>query len=561
MKHEIEYLGNIKRTVLVVDDEEINREILGGILEDTYDVLFADGGDSALKIVREKKSILSLVLLDLRMPGTDGFTVMDTMQADDELRSIPIIVLTAEESAEIDSLKRGASDFIKKPYDMPEKILARVGRIIDLFEERMIIRSTERDELTGLLSLNYFFEYASMKDKYMPGREMDAVTVNINNFHLYNEMFGIQTGEKALCRVAEILKEYVKNNDGLAGRSDADNFCLYLPHHDDYEDLAKIIASGIHFDNEVFNVAFRIGVNTHKAGSTERLEVLFNRARVAAEGIIGKHGERIAYYDTEMASQRIFEEKLIRDIANAMLNQQIQVAYQPKYEVTGGKPVLVGAEALVRWKHPQYGMLYPNTFISLFEGNGLIQALDDHVWHEVASQIKAWKDKFGFTLPISVNVSRVDLLDEKIVHNLCETVKEAGIEPADMHLEVTESAYVSDVEHIITTINRFREKGFIIEMDDFGSGYSSLNMLTTMPIDVLKVDMQFLSDITENIKSEKIMRLIVEIANFLNIPITVEGVEEKEQFDLLRMIGCGTFQGFYFSKPVPAEEFEEFFKD
>ena len=560
MEEELVYLSNIKRSVLVVDDEEINREILGGILEESYDVLYATNGEEALNIVEKKGPLLSLVLLDLMMPVMDGFAVMEKMQQDVVMRNIPIIVLTSEESAEIESLRKGAADFIKKPYDMPEKIMARVRRIIALFEDRMIIQSTEKDELTGLLSQSYFYEYASLQDKFNPGRKMDAVTVNINHFHLYNELYGMSEGDLVLQRIADGLKSFAEKTGGIAGRSDADNFSLYVPHQESYEKLVEDISESIRKDSDIHNTSIRIGVNDLIDDEDNRLEMAFDRARMAADSANGNTTSVITYYDAAMRKQRMFEERLIRDIADGIIKNQFKVFYQSKYDITGDAPKLAGAEALVRWEHPEFGMIYPGSFISVFEENGLIQLMDDYIWRQAAAQVKKWKDKYHVTIPISVNVSRIDIQDEDIVSNMCNIVKEAGIDVKDLHLEITESAYTSDTDQLVEVVAQFREKGFVIEMDDFGSGYSSLNMLTTLPIDILKVDMRFMQSISQDKKSLRMMELVKEIADFLNVPVVAEGVEEKEQLDTLKELGCQMIQGYYFSKPLPVSEFESFIK-
>ncbi len=560
MEEELVYLSNIKRSVLVVDDEEINREILGGILEESYDVLYATNGEEAINIVEKKGPLLSLVLLDLMMPVMDGFAVMEKMQQDVVMRNIPIIVLTSEESAEIESLRKGAADFIKKPYDMPEKIMARVRRIIALFEDRMIIQSTEKDELTGLLSKSYFYEYASLQDKFNPERKMDAVTVNINHFHLYNELYGMSEGDLVLQRIADGLKSFAEKTGGIASRSDADNFSLYVPHQESYEKLVEDISESIRKDSNIHNTSIRIGVNDLIDDEDNRLEMAFDRARMAADSTNGNTTSVITYYDATMRKQRMFEERLIRDIADGIIKNQFKVFYQSKYDVTGDAPKLAGAEALVRWEHPEFGMIYPGSFISVFEENGLIQLMDDYIWRQAAAQVKKWKDKYHMTIPISVNVSRIDIQDENIVSNMCDIVKEAGIDVKDLHLEITESAYTSDTDQLVEVVAQFREKGFVIEMDDFGSGYSSLNMLTTLPIDILKVDMRFMQSITQDKKSLRMMELVKEIADFLKVPVVAEGVEEKEQLDTLKELGCQMIQGYYFSKPLPVSEFESFIK-
>ena len=553
MDEELIYLGNIKRTILVVDDEEINREILGGILEDHYDVLYAADGDEALSVINEKGPLLSLVLLDLIMPTVDGFAVMEEMQNDIISRNIPVIVLTSEESAEIESLKKGAADFIKKPYDMPEKIIARVKRIIALFEDRMIIQSTERDELTNLLTKSYFYEYASLQDKFHPDRRMDAVVVNINHFQLFNELYGMHEGDRVLTTIAGAIKDFTEENDGIAGRSEGDIFYLYIPHRDSYEDLSEAIRLAVTRDFRIHNVQVRLGIND-SIDDDMRIEMAFDRARMAGNTIRTDYSRTIAYYDDKMRKQRVFEERLIQDIADGIARNQFMVLFQPKFDIRGEKPKMVGAEALVRWDHPELGLVSPGSFISLFEENGLIRLVDDYVWRAAAMQIKEWKDKYGVSIPVSVNVSRIDIQDDGIVDNLLEIVKDAGIDPSELHLEITESAYASDTRQLVEVVEQFRKHGFKIEMDDFGAGYSSLNMLTSLPIDVLKVDMRFISGVNDDAKNHRMMELIMDIAEFLDVPVVAEGVEEEEQYATLKDMGCEMIQGYYFSKPVPADD-------
>ena len=216
------------------------------------------------------------------------------------------------------------------------------------------------------------------------------------------------------------------------------------------------------------------------------------------------------------------------------------------------------AEALIRWKHPEFGMIAPYDFISLFEENGLIQMLDQFVWRETASRIHYWKKKFGVTIPVSVNVSRIDIYDPRIEEIIDGLVHEYGLTPEELHLEITESAYSENAEQLIQVVENFRKKGYLIEMDDFGAGYSSLNMLANLPIDVLKLDMKFIQDIHTDEKCLRMVQLIMDIARFLDVPVVAEGVEVEEQCRLLKEMGCELIQGYYFSKPVPAEEFEKF---
>ncbi|MBQ7161554.1 MAG: response regulator, partial [Clostridia bacterium] len=202
-KHGLIHSTNGKRMILVVDDEQINREILGFMLSEDYEVIYAENGRIALDIVRENKDTLSLVMTDILMPEMDGFELVQAIKGDDELKRLPIIVLTTEREFEIKSLRMGASDFIKKPYDFPEVVLARVRRIIELSEDRYIIEETETDDLTGLYNQEYFFKYAGQFDLHHRGQEMDAVVIDIEHFHFFNELYGREDGDRVLVKISD----------------------------------------------------------------------------------------------------------------------------------------------------------------------------------------------------------------------------------------------------------------------------------------------------------------------------------------------------------------------
>jgi len=546
-----------RRLVLVVDDESVNRHLLGMILSEDYDVIYAENGREALALIHEKRELLSLVLLDLLMPEMDGFTLIETLRADEELRRIPIIVLTSEKSAELRSLRLGAADFITKPYDMPEVILARVWRIIELSEGRSIIRAAEKDPLTGLYTMNFFEEYAQQVRRYEPNSAMDAVALNIDRFHMVNDLYGREFGDRVLITIAEGILGWRKERGGIACRAEADMFYLYWPHCDDYDAVLARLEELLAGISRTTRLRLRVGVYPN-AGRDEDVSRQFDRAKVACNRIRDTYAKSILIYDDEMHRREVYAERLINDIQTALEEGQLKVYYQPKYDIRGDRPRLHGAEALVRWQHPELGMVGPNVFIPLFERNGLIRLVDRYVWRTAAAQAHAWREEFGVRLPISVNVSRVDLYDPDLAKTLLEILKENDLTTADLLLEITESAYAEDTEQMLETVQGLRERGFLIEMDDFGSGYSSLNMLAVMPIDVLKLDMKFIQNVQDG-KGVRLIELIMDIVKCLGVPAVAEGVETAEQCRLLKEIGCDVIQGYYFSRPVPPEEFKPFF--
>ena len=559
MQELLERKKGLCRSILIVDDDLIAREILGKMLEDQYEVSYAENGMKALDIIKRDKMKLSLVILDLHMPEMDGYSLLKLIRSDNELRRIPVIVLTSEKGAEVESLKLGAADFIAKPFGLPEVICARVGHSIELAEDSVIIHETERDELTGLFHKEFFFQYGKRLDELNNNIPMDAVVVDINRFHVVNELYGRSYGDLVLKTIGESLHELVSENGGLACRRDNDQFCIYLPHSDDIQDKLPMYIKMIDERINDSNISLRFGVFSDD-GSEKCMEHRFDCARLACQKLRNSYISCFDFYNDEQHNKELYAERLINDMDKALSERQFKVYYQPKYSIRGDRPQLSSAEALIRWFHPELGMVSPGQFISLFEENGLIQKLDRFVWNEAAAQIKQWRDKYGIDIPVSVNVSRVDVFNSHLVGILEEITKHNGLENTMLLLEITESAYTDDSDQIIETVNKLRKLGFKIEMDDFGSGYSSLNMLTSLPIDALKLDMKFIRGICENPKNARLVGIMIDIARLLEVPVIAEGVETMEQMELLKKLGCDIIQGYYFSKPLPPEEFEGLIK-
>ncbi len=543
------------KLVLVVDDHEINRDCLGLILENDYEVLYAENGKEALEEMRAHANGLSLVLLDLMMPVMNGFEVLEHVRQDEQLKSIPIIVLTAEKSAELQALQLGAADFITKPFDMPEVILARVGRIIELSEGRQLISAAEHDRLTMLYSRNFFFEYANRLYYYHNDLEMDAVVLNIEQFHTINALNGRDFGDDVLRLIGNEIRAFLAETQGIASRFEADSFEVYCLRQADYRSLLKRFQEKVDGLSPNANIHLRMGVAPfHK--DVEPV-FLFDRARAACNMARGDYQNPLMIYDEDMRLREMLDRRLLNDLRPAVEERQFQVYYQPKYNIQLDPPRLSSAEALIRWKHPELGMISPGDFVPLFEGNGLIGVVDSFVWEEAARQIASWKSRFGFTLPVSVNLSRSDVFDPTLVDRLVRLIEDNGLSYKDMKLEVTESAYTDNARQVLDVIDRLRRKGFEIEMDDFGSGYSSLNMLSDMPLDVLKMDMKFIRNIEERETDRRLVSLILDIARYLEVSVVAEGVETEGQLAILREGKCDLVQGYYFSRPLPAADFEK----
>ena len=548
-----------RRRILVVDDELINREMLSICLQDSYEILQAGDGAQAMEILNSRGEEISLVLLDILMPVMSGMEVLAEMRGDPVLSRIPVIVLTADSDAEVECLKMGAADFIPKPYPAPAVVQARVLRTIELSEDRETIQSTERDQLTGLYNREFFFRYAKQLDQLHRGEEMDAVLIDVDHFHLINERYGRVYGDEVLRRIGENARAVFSPAGGIVCRREADTFLVYCPHREDYKEVLEQISAQISGQEEADNrVRLRMGVYpcVDKTLDPERR---FDRAKRAADLVQGSFTRSIAYYDNELISRELYAEQLIEDFYTAIRENQFLVYYQPKYDVRPDEPMLAGAEALVRWNHPKLGMISPGVFIPLFEGNGLIRELDQYVWREACRHIRDWKNRLGFSVPTSVNVSRIDLYDPNLMNDLDGLIREFGLEHTDLSLEITESAYTQDSGQITAAVENLRGLGFRIEMDDFGTGYSSLNMVSSLPFDILKLDMQFIrSAFAEENGDTKMLELIIDIADYLAVPVIAEGVETEDQMKALKIMGCDLVQGYYFSRPVPEPDFEPF---
>ena len=559
-KNEDTEIIKLKRQILVVEDEHINQMILGNMLEENYEILYAADGIEALEQVKTHKDNLAIVLLDLQMPRMGGMEVLQVMKEEEELEGIPVIVMTADQSAEVACLKIGAIDFIPKPYPSVEIVKARVDRCIELSEKRNIIQSTERDSLTNLLNIDYFLRYVRIYDQHYSEIPMDAIVLDVNHFHMLNERYGKQYGDSVLARIGNRIRQISREIGGVCCRRAADTFFIYCPHIEDYESILDKASEGL-VDEEVSKnrVRLRMGVYS-KVDKSIQIERRFDYARIAANTVKSGFRKAIGIYDTKMHEAELYRERLLEDFRPSLENNRFMVYFQPKFDIRPENPVLASAEALVRWDHPELGMISPGIFIPLLEENGLILDLDQFVWRETAKRIRDWKDRFGFSVPVSVNVSRIDMLTPNLKNIFKEILETCNISSDDLILEITESAYTGDSDQVISTAKELRGMGmgFRIEMDDFGTGYSSLGMLSHLPIDALKLDMSFIRSAFGETRDVRMIELIIDIADYLHVPVVAEGVETEEQYMVLKAMGCDYVQGYYFSKPVKHELFDQF---
>ena len=545
-------INQIKRTILVVEDEIINQEILKEILGSQYDIITATNGLEAIHELTTSIRPISLIMLDLNMPTMDGIEFLNKIK-EYNIKSIPIIVITSEADMELSSLELGATDFIKKPYDMPEIIKARVNKAIELFEDKLIISQAERDELTQVYNKNFFKEYVKKLDEYNPNIDMDLNVLDIENFHIINEIYGKEKSDEIIKYIADELKRYVKEFDGIVGRLEEDYFIMYHKHIENYANLIKEFYALLEEKYGITGVNFKLGIYEIKDKDIET-DIRINRAKLVCDHISNTSQNHYLVYNDSDQKDSLLHEQLVYDFPASLKNREFSIYYQPKYNVEKDKYYISSSEALVRWNHSKYGMISPGIFIGLLEERGLIRELDKYVWEEAIKDLATWKKEGIDIVPVSLNVSRIDLLDDGIVSIFADLVKKYDVDSKYIYLEITESACNNNMNQLINTIEKLRDLGFKIEIDDFGAGYSSLNVLTTIPFDVLKLDMLFVRGMANN-KTLKMIEIVAEIAKYLDVTLVAEGVETLDQLNQLREYGYQVIQGYYFSKPLKKEEF------
>ena len=526
-----------RKMILIVEDNALNRALLCQILAAEYDVLEAENGQAALDLLKQYGEGVSLILLDIVMPVMDGYTFLSVVKTDRSLSSIPVIVTTQNdsESEEVAALSHGAADFVAKPYK-PQ------------------IRLIQYDRLTGLYSKEFFYQRVKEILLHHPDREYDIICSDVENFKLINDVFGIPAGDRLLCGLADMYTSLVGER-GICGRFNADQFACLLERSVQYTDEMFMEASvRVHTLSSAKNVIMKWGIYSIE-DRTISVEQMCDRALLAARSIKGQYGKYFAAYDDQLRNQLLREQAITDGMETALAKRQFVIYLQPKYRIADNR--LAGAEALVRWNHPEWGLQPPSEFIPLFEKNGFITRLDQYIWDGVCSILREWDDKGYPPISISVNVSRADIYNADLVDILIHTLKKYDVSPERLHLEITESAYTENPKQIIDTVSRLRKVGFIVEMDDFGSGYSSLNMLNEMPIDILKLDMKFMQSETAKPVNQGVLRFIMDLARWMKLSVVAEGVETKEQLERLREIGCDYVQGYFFARPMPSLDFEK----
>ena len=422
-----------------------------------------------------------------------------------------------------------------------------------LYEE-MPADFQEFDELTGLYSQEAFYLYLPRLFQQEKQGNYYVLYIDIERFKLLNDLYGLEEGNKLLCWIGRYLKEGSGLRGGIGCRFRADNFAACASFEE--EELRRVlwmIRDATRKYPLDFEIVLNIGIY-RVDDITVPPRLMCDRARIALNTIKGNALDYYALYNNTMREDLIREQEMVRDMRIALEQKQFEIYAQPKFNHANGH--LIGMEALIRWHHPEKGIISPAYFIPVFEHNNFIQEVDRYVWEAVCKRLYEWKNLGRRVIPISVNVSRINLYNPylcEILEMLCERYQ---VDKKLLQLEITESAFIEDTQMIVDAVKRLQRAGFEILLDDFGSGFSSFHILKELDFDQIKVDMKFLMGNYSHGKGKVILESIVRMANTLEIPVIAEGVETKEQADFLFRIGCPYIQGYYYSKPIPRPELE-----
>ena len=446
-----------------------------------------------------------------------------------------------------------------KLHDMQGKLIGSFVKIYDTTERTKRERANRflatHDKLTGIYNVDRLYDSIREVLTDNPDKEFYIVASDVKEFKLVNDRYGKEFGDKLLIRIATLLKEKGVSGTTRYGRIGSDKFGVLIEKSKFKEEVFRAgIQEVPNIDrNLIIPVIVHAGVYEVEDRSMP-VSAMFDRAFIAIAGIKNDAEKRIAFYEESSRDEMLWDQKVTEQLDNAILTGQI-VPYLQAQVSREGK--VVGAEVLVRWIHPDEGFMPPGKFLGVLEKNGMIAKIDHYIWECACRILRRWSFEGRDDLYLSVNISPKDFYMMDVPAEIIALADKYELDRERLRLEITETIMMDDVDEKLKTIDKLRDAGFIVEMDDFGSGYSSLNMLKDMPVDVLKLDMIFLKDTAHNDRTKKIMSLIIDLAKSLDVPVIAEGVETLEQVDILSQMGCDYFQGYYFARPVSLDEYEK----
>lgn len=569
-----------KPIILIAEHSEMNSSIIQAMLGSQFETIVVDNGVQAIEVLEQKHGELAMVLLEAAMPQMSGIEVLEVMNERGWSEEIPVMMMPGNDSSDVmdRAYELGALDYLS--HTMTRKHLRnRVSNVLTLFarqksalhsameqnaklsEERF--RLLNMDELTGCLNFEGFKEKARWLMMSNPHLNYEFWYCDIKQFKLINDAFGYDNGDKLLKQWFHSVEKCLDEFEAV-GRVNADKQVVlaYTKEGEQVgERYGKVnvrLCDYLNVPGSSYEVEIAAGVYLTKPEqrTNPNINQMVDMAIAAQKTIKEQKGSNFAIYSEELWEQKKRVAKISRDLENAIAKGEISIWLQPQYNYATGE--MVGAEALCRWFHSELGFISPGEFIPILERTGQILVLDRFVWEEACRCVRRWREETpDLNIALSVNVSRMDIREIGFFSYMKNLVEKYELPPEMLRLEITESAYMDEPEQLIEAVKTLQNMGFTVEMDDFGSGYSSLNMLKEVPVDVVKLDMKFLSRNENNARGGNILSSVVRLSHSLELPVIAEGVETVEQANFLKNLGCNLMQGYWFAKPLPVSEFEQ----
>ena len=547
--------------VLIVDDDRSMRLALKNVFKsDGYVIEEASNGMHAISICQ--RNMPDLVLMDAMMPEVDGFTACERIRELPNGSDTPVLMITALDNEEsiVKAFAAGATDFIPKPIHFAV-MKQRVSRLIQANKvEKHVKRLAYHDQLTGLPNRTSLMQQlrVMVNRAQLEEKKVAILFLDLDRFKLINDTLGHDAGDLLLKAVSDRIRRCVRNQDFIA-RLGGDEFTVVLEGVTDQDIVSKIAAKicdtlnkpFVFLQQEMF-VTTSIGIHMFPDDGGD-ISTLMKHADSAMFRAKEQRNE-YCFYVQGMEDEIARRMELDRELRTAIGANELVLYYQPQIDLATGE--LMGAEALVRWNHPRHGLIMPDTFIPLAEESGLINQVSDWVLDQACKQLQIWSDS-GHGLKVAINMSSKDIQSEGFNDKLARVIEQYKIAPNRLELEITESTIMENPEDLEGELNAMSAMGLTLAIDDFGSGFSSLNYLKRLPVDVLKIDRMFIKDLEEDESDRAIVTGIIALASSLGLDTVAEGVETEYQYNLLQTLGCDTCQGYYFSKPVPVVDFEE----
>lgn len=524
-----EFLTILNKAIHSLDDRELNAALLQNTAGNPYAYTLGER-------LYQNRMVLILIL------GMGAFVVLGS-------HFYFAAVARGQRRAQAAEQRKRQSEGLQREAE--ERVIAEHRR------NRLLRKQTHFSEAAGILNRMGFMEATRRMLDACPDKRFVIVCWEMDRFGAYGELFGKAEGERLVLSMAVSLRAGLEDETATYGHLGGDCFvCCRLTDRLKPAEMVRNMDRWFETYPKDYEFITRFGIFNIEDRDYS-VGMMIDRALIALRCAEGEQFRRYAYYNDDMQNQMKLEQRIITDMPQALRGQQFKVYYQPQYSLKTG--CISGVEALARWEHPEYGFIPPGVFIPIFEQNGLITRLSDFIRNEALAQMARWREELKKDVSVAVNVSRVDTFESGFADRLAREVDGYGLRRDALRLEITETAYIQNETHICRVVAALRERGFRVEMDDFGSGFSSLNTLKDLPVDTLKLDMKFLLN-SESERGSIILISVVEMARRMRLPMIAEGVETREQAEFLKSIGCDYMQGYYGRRPMPAEEMTELLK-